>query len=320
MEIKILNKSEIDLQKLAELSYNNMKKNNLLSENITEKIILDNFSERFTNNCYDFVFIVENNGKILGWLALYEMSDTEIAHIWNWHPVIYQTETENKIAVELIKRTFSHLKEKGFAKVTIDFSQVKETNQSDLNKRLEWYSQNGLTGLFEEYYYKKNIIDEKFKISFPDEYSIGKISETDLETLFNCWEEVFTSSNDEYVLSLDAESKRKFFFDSWSKEKHLINEASLTLLYKDKLIGFSRLLPMYESTDGYLAPIGIIPDFRRKGLAEELLKMSMRKLQELNCQTMSFYVSAKNVAAISFYEKLGFKVQNKIASLSGDLI
>ncbi|MGC9779518.1 MAG: GNAT family N-acetyltransferase [Candidatus Heimdallarchaeota archaeon] len=47
-------------------------------------------------------------------------------------------------------------------------------------------------------------------------------------------------------------------------------------------MGFSRLLPMYESTDGYLAPIDILPEYRRKGLAKELLKMSMLKLKESN--------------------------------------
>jgi ribosomal protein S18 acetylase RimI-like enzyme len=46
----------------------------------------------------------------------------------------------------------------------------------------------------------------------------------------------------------------------------------------------------------------------------------MRKLKELDYQTMSFYVSTDNFAAISFYEKLGFVSKHKIVSLFGEII
>ena len=95
----------------------------------------------------------------------------------------------------------------------------------------------------------------------------------------------------------------------------MIKKASLTLSHKGKLIGFSRILPIYEPTDGCLAGMGILPEFRRKGIAQKLLRMSMLKLLELNYETMSFFVSTRNLPAISFYEKLGFKSQHELASL-----
>ncbi|MGD8506128.1 MAG: GNAT family N-acetyltransferase [Candidatus Bathyarchaeota archaeon] len=319
MDVKVLKKSDADSQKLAELTYIAMERGSLLAEDVTEETILRNISERIANHCYDLIFVAENSGKTVGWLAFYEMQAwmPEIAHIWNWHPVVFPN--ENEIAVDLIHKAFSHLKEIGLHKVTIDFPQVNRNTQSYFNKYLDWYSQNGIAEIFEEKFYKKNITEENFEISIPDEYSLGYISETDLEDLFNCWVETFSSSRDKFFLSLDAEGRRDFFFDRWSREKSLIKEASLTLFYKDKLIGFIRILPLYEPTDGCLSGIGILPEYRRKGLARELLKMSMLKLKELNCQTISFFVSTANSAAISFYDKLGFESRTKIASLFGEI-
>ncbi|UCE95446.1 MAG: GNAT family N-acetyltransferase, partial [Candidatus Bathyarchaeota archaeon] len=177
----------------------------------------------------------------------------------------------------------------------------------------------GITEIIEEKFYKKNITEENLETSIPDEYSLGYISEANLDELFNCWVKIFSSSNDQYFSSLDKEGRRDFFFNNWNKEKPLIKEASLTLSHKGKLIGFSRILPIYEPTDGCLAGMGILPEYRRKGLAQKLLKMSMLKLKELKFETMSFFVSIGNLAAISFYEKLGFKSQYKIASLVGEI-
>jgi ribosomal protein S18 acetylase RimI-like enzyme len=318
MDIEVLKKSDLNIERLAKLTCIAMKKDNLLAEDAAEETIFSNISQRISSHCYDLVFLARNHGKIFGWLAFYEMTDLGIAQIWEWHPVVFPSEHENDIASALIQEAFSHLKEIGLHKVAIDF-QVNESTQSCFTRYLNWYSQAGIAQVIEEIFLK-NLTEENLEISLPDEYSLGYISETDLDGLFICWVEVFSTSEDQFFLSLDAEGRRALFFDSWSKEKPLIHEASLTLYNKSKLIGFCRLLPRYESTDGYLAPIGILPEYRKKGLAQELLKMSMLKLKESNYQTMSCYVSTRNVAAVSFYEKLGFVSKHKTTSLFGEIV
>jgi len=47
--------------------------------------------------------------------------------------------------------------------------------------------------------------------------------------------------------------------------------------------------------------------------------MSMLRPKELSYQTASCYVSTSNVAAVSFYENLGFVSKHKIASLFGEI-
>jgi hypothetical protein len=110
---------------------------------------------------------------------------------------------------------------------------------------------------------------------FPDGYSVGHISETGLDALFDCWTEIFASSDDQVYHSLDAAGQRALLIKSWSREKPLIDNASLTLYHHSRLIGFCRFLPIYGPTDGCLAPIGIIPEYRRNGLAQALLRKSI---------------------------------------------
>ena len=319
MDIKILKKSDVNVKRLAELTYIAKKRNHLLAEGTTEEKIQSDISKGISSDCHDLVFVAENKGKVVGWLALYEMSGSGIAAIWDWHPVVFPGEDENEIANALIQAAFSHLGEISLHRVAIDF-QVNERTQSCFTRYLDWYSRAGITELIEEKFYKRDLTGTGLETVFPDEYSLGYISETDLDDLFHCWVKVFSSCDDQFLLNLDAEGRRAFFFDSWSRSKPLINEASLTLCHKGHLIGFCRLLPVYESTDGYLAPIGILPEYRRKGLAQKLLRMSMLKLRELDYQTMSCYVSTSNLAAISLYEKMGFVSEHKITSLFGELV
>ena len=318
MDTRVVRKSDVDPDRLAEVTYIAMKRNGLLAEDITEEITRSNLSRRMASHCYDRVFLVEDRGAIAGWLAFYEMADSAIAQIWDWHPVVLPSENEDDIAEALIQEALAHLQEMGLRRMAIDF-RVTESNQSGLTRYLGWYSQAGITRTIEETFYRRSFTEEPLEVFIPEEYSVGYVSETALERLFSCWLDVFSSSNDQVFLSLDAAGRRDLFFESWSREKPLINDASLTLHHAGRLIGFSRFVPMYESTDGYLAPIGILPEYRRKGLARELLKMSMLRLKELSYQTASCYVSASNAAAVSFYENLGFVSKHKITSLFGEM-
>ena len=317
MDIKVIKKSVVNIGSLVELTYIAMKKC-LPSIGNTIATILGTISERIARDCYDLVFIAEDQGKMIGCAAFYDLTDLGIAQLWEWHPVVLPGQHEDEVAVGLLQAAFSQLKQTGIHKVTIDF-QVNEKQQGCLSKYLNWYARTGIVDTYEEIFLRNDLNEQDLQIAIPDEYSLGYISETGLDDLFNCWLKIFSSSEDEFFLSLDDEGRRTFFFESWSREKPLIHEASLTLYHKGKLIGFSRLLPIYKPSDGYLAPIGILSEYRKKGLAQELLKMSMHRLKESNYQTMSCYVSNKNAAALSFYEKLGFKPKHRITSLFGDI-
>jgi ribosomal protein S18 acetylase RimI-like enzyme len=249
LEPRVLRKSEIDLDRLAELTCLARKTNKLLAEDVAEEAIRNELSARISSDCHDWVLTAESSGKLVGWLAFYEMSGSGIAQIWDWHPVAFPSEHENQVAHALIRGAVSHLGEIGRHKVAIDF-RVTERTRSCFTKYLGWYSQAGITESFEETFYGRDLPEEELEVLIPDGYSLGYVSETAL----------------------------------------------------------------------YVAPIGILPEYRRKGLARELLKMSMRRLKGLNYQTISCYVSTSNSVAASFYENLGFAPKHRIASLFGEIV
>ena len=64
------------------------------------------------------------------------------------------------------------------------------------------------------------------------------------------------------------------------------------------------LLPPYE---GCVLSIATHPDFRRKGLAREMLTETFAEAEKLGIKELTLEVRVGNTAAISLYESLGFK-------------
>ena len=198
MEVKVLKKSEVVVQKLAKVTYSTTQKINFKTEENTKEAIQKKISDGIIKNCHDFIFIAENRGEIEGWLALYEITDSKMGHIWNWHPVVIPNAEEKTIANELIGAAFLHLNELGILKVTVDF-RVYENNEPYLAKYLDWYSHIGISDIFEDKFYMKNLTDEDFEANIPAEYSLGHISETDIDDLYHCWLEIFSCCNDQFA-------------------------------------------------------------------------------------------------------------------------
>ncbi|MFW9832030.1 MAG: ribosomal protein S18-alanine N-acetyltransferase [Candidatus Thorarchaeota archaeon] len=66
---------------------------------------------------------------------------------------------------------------------------------------------------------------------------------------------------------------------------------------------------------GHIVSVAILPDYRRQGLASELITQSKRALKEIyNAKEVILEVRVTNRPAIHLYEKLGF---NRIRTLRG---
>jgi ribosomal protein S18 acetylase RimI-like enzyme len=318
MQVQVVEKADVDVGKLARLTYQAMRRDQLLAADAAEEAFLDRIAGGIAHDCDEAVFLAGKEGEIAGWLALYKPTGLGIAQIWDWHPVVFADENQGEVAAALIQEAFVHLKQAGLHKVAIDF-RVNALTQPCFTQHAAWYARAGITEVIEEAFYRRELAGEEAEVAIPDEYSLGHIADTDWDALSHCWEEVFSSSDDQFFLSLDAQGRSALFADSWNREKPLIHAASLTLCRRGSLIGFIRLLPTYGPTDGHIAPIGLLREYRGQGLAQALLRTSMQRLQAADCQTISCYVSTSNLAAVSFYEKMGFVCRHRIASLFGEI-
>lgn len=62
----------------------------------------------------------------------------------------------------------------------------------------------------------------------------------------------------------------------------------------------------YVLDEGYIGNIAVAPEFRRRGVAREILKEFDRQAKTLGLRFLTLEVRAKNAAAITLYEKYGY--------------
>ncbi len=71
-----------------------------------------------------------------------------------------------------------------------------------------------------------------------------------------------------------------------------------------KLIGHGGMT--IAADEGYITNIAVLPEFRRRGVATEIVKALLDFAKTADLQFLSLEVRASNIAAISLYDKFGF--------------
>lgn len=106
--------------------------------------------------------------------------------------------------------------------------------------------------------------------------------------------------------------ENKFFSHPWSRkslEDTLSSENSLCLTVIDKetkvMAGYCIFIISFEDAD--LCRIAVSDKFRRRHIAEKMLKNAIKELKKRNVYRILLEVRKKNIPAISLYEKIGFK-------------
>lgn len=79
----------------------------------------------------------------------------------------------------------------------------------------------------------------------------------------------------------------------------------LVLEHNGRIIGYASAT--IEASKGHIMSIAILPEYRRRGFGEKLMKTIIRKLKESGADRVVLEVRVDNKPAISLYRKLGFK-------------
>lgn len=101
------------------------------------------------------------------------------------------------------------------------------------------------------------------------------------------------------------------FSDPWSERsvgEELNNPLSLWLVCMDgeRVIGYVGSQTVMDESD--MMNVAVHPDFRRKGIAEQLVLALTEQLKNRKSHCLSLEVRASNAPAIGLYEKLGFQM------------
>ena len=106
LDVKTLNKTEVHGQELAELACSAIEGACLPARKAAREKTRQDVLKGIASDCHDLIFAAYDKGKLVGWLALYEMTDLKIAQIWDWHPTLLPGEKEGNVANALTEFLF----------------------------------------------------------------------------------------------------------------------------------------------------------------------------------------------------------------------
>ncbi len=108
-----------------------------------------------------------------------------------------------------------------------------------------------------------------------------------------------------------AEIEKLCFSDPWSRRmlsEHLENECAATLVAQGAdgtVLGYAGVLVILD--EGYITNVAVRPDYRRQGIAGELLNVFHRFAEGSKLAFLTLEVREGNAPARALYEKYGYK-------------
>ena len=117
------------------------------------------------------------------------------------------------------------------------------------------------------------------------------------------------SMTDAHVAQI-AEIEKLCFLDPWSENSiasELNSRLSLWLvaLDGDKVAGYVGSQSVLDMAD--MMNVAVHPDYRRQGIAKELVSALVTALKEKGVNSLALEVRVSNTPAIALYEQLGFQ-------------
>lgn len=106
-----------------------------------------------------------------------------------------------------------------------------------------------------------------------------------------------------------AELEKKIFSSPWSKESiqkafSLNENIYLVAEEKNEIVGYCGIWTSFETAD--LCNIAVHPEWRRRGIADEVLAEAFRLCRKSQVEQLLLEVRESNNGAIALYKKNGF--------------
>lgn len=95
---------------------------------------------------------------------------------------------------------------------------------------------------------------------------------------------------------------------SFLNDMYNANSLSKVALIENRVVGY--VCPRYVLNEGHLLNLAVHHDFRRRGIATELMNTVLEELKEKGCTLLYLEVRVSNLDAIKFYERFGFKISS----------
>jgi ribosomal-protein-alanine N-acetyltransferase len=105
-----------------------------------------------------------------------------------------------------------------------------------------------------------------------------------------------------------AEIEKHCFSTPWTEEQ-ISSSTDSTVFFvakiEEKIVGYGGMYTVLN--EGYVTNIGVLPQFRRKGIGKSLVEKLLDYSKEKNLEFLTLEVRVSNKAATNLYKSFGFE-------------
>ena len=95
------------------------------------------------------------------------------------------------------------------------------------------------------------------------------------------------------------------------QKKLEVDDMLYVALEGDRVAG--TIMAGYDGHRGWIYSLAVLPEFRNRGIATELLRHAERMLAKTGCMKINLQVLESNAAVTEFYQKNGYRVEERIS-------
>lgn len=123
---------------------------------------------------------------------------------------------------------------------------------------------------------------------------------TDRVMVIDLWKKVFNNPDfhNDPALAIDMKTK---------------NNDDLFFVAADDSLIVGTVLAGFDGHRGWIYSLAVRSDHRKRGIGSDLMKRALSELKDLGCLKVNLQVEGDNADVVSFYEKVGFIVEDRIS-------
>jgi len=254
-------------------------------------------------NCPDFIALARARGALRGWAGVWNWTDS-MAYFLSWHPLVIPPNPA--ISQQLVQKCIQYTAASGRDRMEVFLMNLTDEYREYAAQCGAIYQAAGMVRGYEWHYMEADLQQLDFSIrEIPGTMSVRTLDEISNDELWPSYDAAFLDGGDRRYAQQSEAQRRENFESFFSREVRMDADASLVLLDGETIVGFVKIDIVTEGT--YVHGVGVVPEYRRQGLARYILGTSLRRAAENHHEKMVLEVDVTNRAAVGLYQSLGFK-------------
>ena len=254
-------------------------------------------------NCPNYIALAHKDGNLQGWAGVYHWTDS-MAYFLSWHPLVLPPNPA--ISQQLVRECIQYTAASGRKRMEVFLMNLTDEYREYAGQCGAIYRAAGMVRGYEWKFMEADLQQLDFSIrKIPDTLTFRPLAEISNDALWSSYDAAFSNGGDRRYAQQSEEQRCENFESFFSRQVPFDTKASLVMFAGKTVVGFVKIDIIAEGT--YVHGVGVIPEYRRQGLAKYILGTSLRRAAENNHKKMILEVDIDNQAALGLYQSLGFK-------------